>query len=87
MPSLWTRARRQRRALHEDIEVLKTVFKDDDTGSPVPEYWSNICTKAFNNKLKKDKLSDLQKGVQASGKHQGFLQRASVEQHGLQGAS
>ena len=48
-------------ALHEDIEVLKTVFKDDDTGSPVPEYWSNICTKAFNNKLKKDKLSDLQK--------------------------
>ena len=29
-------------ALHEDIEVLKTVFKDDDTGSPVPEYWSNV---------------------------------------------
>ena len=48
-------------ALHEDIEVFKTVFKDADTGSPVPEYWSNICTKAFNNKLKKDKLSDLQK--------------------------
>ena len=87
MPSLWTRARRQRRHCMRIFEVLKTVFKDDDTGSPVPEYWSNICTKAFNNKLKKDKLSDLQKEYKPPRKHQGFLQRASVEQHGLQGAS
>ena len=47
-------------ALHDDIQLLSSMFKDDSKGDPVPEYWEKITKKAFNNKIKKEKMEELQ---------------------------